>query len=97
MYKRQTFTSTGFDVDEHGNGTVAGDLTIKGVTKPVTFTVETFGPEEAPSGETRLGFEATTKIDRTEFGIDFNAPMNSGGVLLSKDITLEIEGSAVKA
>ena len=96
-YPEASFTSSAFNVDEHGNGTVAGDLTIKGVTKPITLNVETFGPEEAPSGETRLGFEATTKIDRTEFGIDFNAPMNSGGVLLSKDITLEIEGSAVKA
>ena len=53
--------------------------------------------EEAPTGETRWGFEANTTIDRTEFGIDFNAPMNSGGVLLSKEIKVEIEGSAVKA
>ncbi|MGV0394197.1 YceI family protein [Corynebacterium riegelii] len=96
-YPEITFTSTEVNVDASGNGTLTGDLTIKGVTKPVTLNVETFGVEEAPTGETRWGFEANTTIDRTEFGIDFNAPMNSGGVLLSKEIKVEIEGSAVKA
>lgn len=92
-----TFTSTDVNVDASGNGTLTGDLTIKGITKPVTLEVSTFGVEEAPTGETRWGFEATTTIDRADFGIDFNAPMNSGGVLLSKEIKVEIEGSAVKA
>ena len=95
-YPEATFTSTAVNVDAEGNGTVTGDLTIKDVTKPVTFDVSTFGVEEAPGGETRWGFEATTTLDRTEFGIDFNAPMNSGGVLLSKEIKVEVEGSAVK-
>lgn len=96
-YPQITFTSTEVNVDASGNGTLTGDLTIKGITKPVTLNVETFGVEEAPTGETRWGFEANTTIDRTEFDIDFNAPMNSGGVLLSKEIKVEIEGSAVKA
>ena len=91
-----TFRSTDISVDESGNGTVSGDLTIKGVTKPVTLEVETEGIAEDPFGNTRLGFEAKTKINRTDFGIDFNAPLNTGGVLLSDEIKIEIEGSAIK-
>ncbi|WP_066527538.1 YceI family protein [Corynebacterium bouchesdurhonense] len=97
QFPEATFTSTAADIDAEGNGTVTGDLTIKDVTKPVTLKVETLGVAEDPSGETRWGFEASTTIDRTEFGIDFNAPMNSGGLLLSKDIKVEIEGSATRA
>ena len=79
-----------------GNGTVTGDLTIKGTTKPVTFEVETFGVEEDPFGNTRIGFEASTSINRTDFGIDFQAPLNSGGMLVSEKVAIEIEGSAIK-
>ncbi len=55
-----------------------------------------FGVEEDPFGNTRLGFEATGKINRTDFGVDFQAPLNSGGVLVSEKIGIEIEGSAIK-
>ena len=91
-----TFKSTSFDVDDNGNGTVTGDLTIKGITKPVTLDVETEGTAEDPFGNLRLGFEAKTKINRTDFGIDFNAPLNTGGVMLSDEIKIEIDGSAIK-
>ncbi|AWB83815.1 YceI family protein [Corynebacterium liangguodongii] len=96
-YPEMTFESTAFRVDDSGNGTVEGNLTIKGVTKPVTLAVETFGVQTDPSGNVRAGFEASTSIDRTAFGIDFNAPLNSGGVLLSTKVDIEIEGSAIKA
>ncbi|QNE88609.1 polyisoprenoid-binding protein [Corynebacterium incognita] len=95
-FPEMTFTSTSFDVDENGNGTVTGDLTIKGTTKPVTLDVETEGVAEDPFGNTRLGFEATTKINRPDFGIDFNAPLKTGGMLVSEEIKIEIEGSAIK-
>lgn len=95
-FPKMTFTSTSFDVDENGNGTVTGDLTIKGTTKPVTLDVETEGVAEDPFGNTRLGFEATTKINRLDFGIDFNAPLKTGGMLVSEEIKIEIEGSAIK-
>ncbi|WP_233195620.1 YceI family protein [Corynebacterium sp. 13CS0277] len=75
---------------------VTGDLTLKGVTKKVTLDVTVDGAATGPEGETRLGFTATGKLNRTDFGVDFNAPLESGGLLLSEDITLEIEGSAVK-
>ena len=96
QYPELTFSATSFDVDETGNGTVTGDLTIKGTTKPVTLNVEAEGLAEDPFGNTRFGFEATTKINRTDFGIDFNAPLKTGGVLVSEEIKIELEISAIK-
>lgn len=96
QYPEMTFNATSFDVDANGNGTVTGDLTIKGTTKPVTFEVETFGVEEDPFGNIRMGFEARTTINRGEFGIDFQAPLNSGGMMLSEKVGIEIEGSAIE-
>ena len=73
---------------------VTGDLTIRGVTKPVTLDVEIggFGPD--PYGGTRAGFSATTEINRNDFGVSFNAPV-PGGVMVSEKIPIEIEGEAV--
>lgn len=90
-----TFTATSFDIDGD-EGTVTGDLTIKGVTKSVKLDVEIDGVAEDPFGNTRLGFEAKTKINRLDFGIDFNAPLKTGGVLVSEEIKIEIEASAIK-
>ena len=91
-----TFTATKFDVNEEGEGTVTGDLTIKGTTKSVDLDVEDVATAEDPFGNTRLGFEATTKINRKDFGIDFNAPLKTGGVLVSEEIKIELEVSAIK-
>ena len=96
QYPEMTFASTSFDIDEAGNRTVTGDLTIQSTTKPVTFEVETFGVEEDPFGNTRIGFEARTTINRLDFGINFQAPLNSGGMLVSEKVAIEIEGSAIK-
>ena len=95
-FPEMTFTATKFDVNEAGEGTVTGDLTIKGTTKSVDFKVEETGVAEDPFGNTRLGFEATTSINRTDFGIDFNAPLKTGGVLVSEEIKIELEISAIK-
>ena len=75
---------------------VDGELTIRGVTRPIILTVEVngFGPD--PYGGTRAGFSAQGEIDRTEFGITFNAPVpGSGGVMVSERIQIEIEAEAV--
>ncbi|QRP62042.1 YceI family protein [Corynebacterium minutissimum] len=93
---RGNFTATTFDVNEQGEGTVTGDLTIKDTTKSVDFKVEEAGVAEDPFGNTRLGFEAKTSINRTDFGIDFNAPLKTGGVLVSEEIKIELEVSAIK-
>ncbi len=95
QYPEMTFESTSFDFNGT-SGTVTGDLTLKGVTKPVTLAVEVFGVEEDPFGATRVGFEASTKINRKDFGVDFQAPLGSGGVLVSEQITIEIDGSGIK-
>ena len=95
-FPEMTFTATAFDVNEQGEGTVTGDLTIKGTTKSVDFKVEETGVAEDPFGNTRLGFEATTSINRTDVGIDFNAPLKTGGVLVSEYIKIELEVSAIK-
>ncbi|PRQ12080.1 polyisoprenoid-binding protein [Corynebacterium sp. 13CS0277] len=78
-----------------GSTTIHGDLTIKGITRPVDLEVEFLGEAEDPFGNIRRGFEATT-INRLDFGIDFNAPLKTGGVLLSEKIVIEIEGSAIQ-
>lgn len=96
QYPELTFKATTFNVDESGEGTVEGELTIKGTTKPVTLKVEDAGIAEDPFGNTRFGFEATTKINRLDYGIDFNAPLKTGGVLVSEEITIVLEVSAIK-
>ena len=58
--------------------------------------METFGTEVDPYGNTRVGFEARTTINRKDFGIDFEAPLNSGGALVGEKIAIEIDGSGIK-
>lgn len=96
QYPEITFTATAFNVDAKGEGTVTGELTIKGTTKPVDLAVKDAGVAEDPFGNTRFGFEATTTINRKDYGIDFNAPLKTGGMLISESITIELEVSAIK-
>ncbi|HWK23416.1 MAG TPA: YceI family protein [Ureibacillus sp.] len=70
---------------------VTGDLTIKGVTKPVTFDVEYGGKGKNPWGVEVYGFEAEGKINREEFGLTWNAALETGGVLVGKDIKIKVE------
>ncbi len=71
--------------------TIEADLTLKGVTKSVTFTGTMRGPVEGAFGGTKLGVEVTTSVDRTEFGMTWNAPMPGGGFILSDTVTLVIQ------
>jgi polyisoprenoid-binding protein YceI len=74
---------------------VTGDLTIKGVTKPVDLEVEFNGVSPDPWGGTRAGFSATTEITRGDFGIDFNMPLDGGGVVVGDKVKINIEVEAV--
>lgn len=94
-YPTITFESTEVPFTGQDDFEVTGNLTIKGITKPVTLQVEFFGAAEDPFGNTRLGFSARTKINRKDFGVDFNAPLRTGGLLVSEEIRIEIEGSAI--
>jgi polyisoprenoid-binding protein YceI len=76
---------------------VTGDLTIRGVTKPITFDLEYTGSAVDPFGNTRLGLEGSVKINRKDWGITWNAALETGGVLVSDKVTLEFEISAIKA
>jgi polyisoprenoid-binding protein YceI len=75
---------------------VVGDLTIRGVTKEVVLDVEFGGVGNSPFGYQAIGFSASTEIDREEFGVSFNAALETGGVMLSKKVKVEIEGEAVR-
>ena len=78
--------------------TVAGDLTIHGVTKNVVFTVEgPTPPAKDPWGNTRLGASATTKINRKEFGLTWNAALETGGILVGEEVTLTLDVQFIKA
>jgi polyisoprenoid-binding protein YceI len=89
-----TFVST--KVEQGGNGLlVTGDLTIKGVTKPVTLDVEYFGTDTDPWGGTRIGFEGTAQISRKEWGVDFNIPMDGGRLLVGDKIDITVAVQAV--
>lgn len=90
-----TFTSTDTKVDGD-TLTVTGDLTIKGTTKSITVPFEFDGAATDPFGNERIGFEGKTTINRQEYGVTFNAPLEGGGVLVSDKITLEFEISAIK-
>ncbi|WP_092613592.1 YceI family protein, partial [Raineyella antarctica] len=92
-YPTITFTST--DITASGDVlAVTGDLTIKDVTKSVTIDFEYAGAALDPFGNTRLGLEGSVVVDRKDFGLVWNAALETGGVLVSDKITLEFEISA---
>ncbi|MEP9384382.1 YceI family protein [Nocardioides sp. KR10-350] len=90
-----TFESTDVAFDGE-TWEITGDLTIKGVTKPVTIPFELTGSAKDPFGNTRVGFEGATAINRSEWGLNFNATLETGGVLVSEKIKLEFDVSAIK-
>jgi polyisoprenoid-binding protein YceI len=90
---KMTFVSTGILQKDF---VVTGDLTIKGITKPVELATEFLGEGGDPWGGTRVGLEATTQISRKEFGIDFNVPVEGADKLMIGDkITINIVAEAV--
>jgi polyisoprenoid-binding protein YceI len=89
-----TFTGTGPVPGDGSTFTLPGELTIRGVTKPVTLEGEYLGTMTHPQMGTRLGVSATGEIDREEFGITWNAALEAGGWVVSKTVRLEIEAEA---
>ena len=75
---------------------LAGDLTINGVTRPVELEVEYNGAATDPFGNQRIGFEAKTRVNRKDFGLTWNAALETGGVLVSDQVTILLDVSAVK-
>jgi polyisoprenoid-binding protein YceI len=91
-----TFKSTGIAPSGGGSFGLLGDLTISGVTKQVTLDVDEEGIVQDPYGNQRIGFSASTEIDREEFGLTYNAALEAGGVVVGKKIKLEIEVEAIR-
>jgi len=90
-----TFLST--TVDRDGDEwTVTGDLTIRGVTRPVSVLFEHTGSAKDPYGNVRIGFEGEATINRKDWGLTWNAALETGGVMVSDKIKLEFDVSAVK-
>lgn len=74
---------------------VEGDLTIRDVTRPVVLDAEYLGASRDWEGNPRIGFSATTRIDREDFGITWNVALEAGGWLVSKDVEIELEAQAI--
>lgn len=79
---------------ENGDFKVDGDLTVRGVTKPVTFDFEFGGFGEDPYGNYKAGFTASTVVKREEFGLNWNAALEKGGFMLGPDVTITIDVQA---
>jgi polyisoprenoid-binding protein YceI len=97
QYPTITFASTAVEPQGGEEYVVTGDLTIKGVTKPVSVVFEVTGPVVDPWGNTRIGLEGTVVVNRKDWGLNWNAALDAGGVLVSEKVTLEFEVAAVKA
>jgi polyisoprenoid-binding protein YceI len=92
------FKSTGISVVGEGELSVEGDLTIRGVTRKVQFAVEgPTPPAKDPWGNTRIGLSASTRINRKDFGLTWNAALETGGILVGDEITITLDAQFVKA
>jgi polyisoprenoid-binding protein YceI len=97
-YPALTFQSTSVKRTGEDELAVTGDLTIHGVTRQVTFRVEgPTAPGRDPWGNTRVGLSASTKINRKDFGLTWNAALEAGGILLGDEITITLDVQFVKA
>ena len=95
-FPKMTFKSTRIEPAGTGQFKVTGDLTIHGVTHPVTLEVEQTGSGKDPWGNDRLGFSARAAIHRSEWGLKWNQALETGGVLVSDKVEIEVEASVVQ-
>jgi len=93
-----SFKSTDINVADDGELKVQGDLTIRGVTRKVTFAVEgPTPPAKDPWGNTRIAISATTKINRKDFGLTWNAALETGGILVGDEVTITLDVEFIRA
>lgn len=95
-FPKMTFESKKITATGANQYQVEGDLTIRDVTKPVTWTLHAAGTAKDPWGNERFVFSGETKLNRSEFGLTWNAPLETGGVLVSDDVNIEIDVQLVK-
>lgn len=94
-FPKISFRSTGVRHIKGDNWALDGELTIQDITRPVTLDLEVNGAGRDPYGNVKTGFSATTKINREDFGLTYNAALETGGVMVGKDVTIEIDVEAV--
>ncbi len=95
-YPHLTFKSRRAEKIDDSRGRLIGDLTIKGITKEVVLDVEYAGQAKSPWGTTSAGFSAKTKINRKDFGLNWNVALETGGVLVADTVNIDIEAEIVK-
>jgi polyisoprenoid-binding protein YceI len=95
-FPEMTFTSTRVEEVDEDAYMVTGDLTIRDTTRSVGIPLRLIGIDTDPFGNVRAGFEGTRRLDRREWGITWNTPLDSGGLLVSDKIQLEFELSLIK-
>jgi polyisoprenoid-binding protein YceI len=91
-----TFVSKSFEKGEGNAYKIAGDLTMRGVTKPVTINAKYMGQVRDTRGNLRQGFKGVTTLDRNDFGVKYNSPLESGGVLIGNEVTVTINAQFVQ-
>jgi polyisoprenoid-binding protein YceI len=96
-FPKITFASTSVKDSSSDKLSVEGNLTIKDVTKPITIEFEYTGTATDPFGNARYGFEGAAEINRKDFGLTWNAALETGGILVSENIKLEFEISTIAA
>jgi polyisoprenoid-binding protein YceI len=94
-HPRITFRSTRVEPTARNEYRVTGDLTIRGVTRPVTLDVRHLGQGRSPFDDTRAGFTATTRINRHDFGVSWNSAMQDGGVVVGDEVLITIDAEAI--
>ncbi len=95
-YKEIRFESTSFKKFDNENGQLKGNLTIKGVTKEVSLDVDFGGISKDPWGNLKAGFSLSGKINRNDFGLNWNAALEMGGVLVSEEVKINVEMQFIK-
>jgi polyisoprenoid-binding protein YceI len=95
-YPTITFKSKRVEKTGENTGRIIGDLTIHGVTREVALDTEYSGQSKSPWGTTSAGFSATTKINRKDFGLNWNQALETGGILVGEEVTISIELEIVK-
>lgn len=96
QYPEITFKASRFEQQGDAEGRLIGNLTIKGITREVVLNVERHGQAKDPWGNERAAFSAKTSIDRKDFGLTWNQPLETGGVMVGERVDLEIDIEAVR-
>jgi polyisoprenoid-binding protein YceI len=95
-YPEITFVSSSAQLLDDDVVRVTGDLTIRGISKPISIDFSYTGDAVDPYGNTRVGFEGAVTINRKDWGVNWNAVLDGGGVMVSEKVTLEFDVSAIK-